>query len=107
MPIPGLWVEQNELEVGDVVASCPRCGPQLLREATASYSYVVWLFFFGFVKRMEVLGTCAECDESVRIPQADVPRAVRRQVPFLHRLGCATIAIIGVLFAAVMAVVNN
>ena len=107
MPIPAMWTEQNELEVGDVVAPCPHCGAQSLRTATVAYSCVVWLFFFGFVKRLELLGSCATCNQRVRVAQADVPEAVRRQVPFLHRLGCATIAVVGLLFAVVMAIINN
>lgn len=107
MPIPAMWVEQNECEVGEVVAPCPRCGPQLLQSATVDYSYVVWLFFFGFVKRLELLGTCARCNQGVRLTQGEVPKAVRRQLPFLHRLGCATVAIIGLAFAVVMALINN
>ena len=37
MPLPAMWVDQNELELEDVVAPCPRCGPQALREATLDY----------------------------------------------------------------------
>jgi len=107
MPIPAMWVDRNQFEVDEVAAVCPACGPQVLGQATASYSYVVWLFAFGFVKRLEVAGTCPGCDQTVRVFQADVPRAVRRQVPFLHRFGCATIALIGFLFAVIMAALNN
>jgi hypothetical protein len=104
--LPAMWVDQHELELGEVAAPCPRCGARALRDAVLEYSTVVWLFF-GFVRRLELAGTCVACSQPVRLAGAEVPKALRRRVPFLHRLGCATIAIIGVLFAVVMAVVNN
>jgi len=104
--LPALWVDQNALELGQIVGSCPRCGPQALRDAILEYSTVVW-FFFGFVRRLDVFATCGVCNQHVRLVGADVPKPIRRRVPFLHRLGCATVAIVGVLFAAIMVVLNN
>jgi hypothetical protein len=104
--LPALWVDQDDVPLGEIVASCPRCGPGALRDASLEYSTVVW-FFFGFVRRLDLSGTCVVCNQHVRLAGGDVPKAIRRRVPFLHRLGCATVAIVGVLSAAIMMVLNN
>jgi hypothetical protein len=108
MAIPLIWVEQRELPLSEAVEGiCTNCGAQSLQSAFAQYATVVYLFVFGFLKRLEVVGRCPACGRSVTVPESMVPGAVRKQVPALHRFGCAIIAVLGLFFGLVMAVINN
>ena len=106
MAIQAIWVEQNKVEVGDFLARCKRCGAQSLRDSVVHYSVVVYAFFFGFIKRFELFGTCPSCGEVVRVPATEL-QTLRSAVPFMQRFGCLTIAIAGVLAAATFFIINN
>lgn len=101
-------IDNHEIELpGGFTEECETCGPQVLHPARLDYTSPKYIFVFGFIRRIEIFGRCPGCDATLRVPEAYVPPELRDRVPFLHRYGCLTIVIAGVIFGAVMFLLNN
>ncbi|HYM59401.1 MAG TPA: hypothetical protein VEZ11_00770 [Thermoanaerobaculia bacterium] len=96
--------EEREFEVAGLVGECVSCGPQSLRNAVVRYAYGTVAVVFGFLKRVEIFGTCSKCEDIVLIPEAEVPQSVREQIPFLHRRGLILLPFVVALLFIVLAI---
>jgi hypothetical protein len=107
MIIPPIWIGHHEIELGAYPATCPTCGVQVLRNAIIEYSCFTYLFIFGFVTRLEVLGTCRGCNQPLRLPSSQISKPTRRALPYLHRFGCLSVAIAALVASCIIILVKK